>query len=176
ALLGELDGSVGAAILLIRPWMAMNRGRLAPMHIAFFVFLVSNIGGALLPVGPPLILGFLKGVPFGWTLQNCWPQWLLTVAIVLAVFFVLDLVNLRARKRAIHESELTQWGCDGAQNFLFLLALLAALIAVRVGWREPLMVLIALGSYFATPQRIREANNCTLAPLKEVGCLFLGMF
>ncbi len=176
ALLGNLIGTIGASILLIRPWIAMNRGRVAPMHIAFFIFLVSNIGGALLPVGPPLILGFLKGVPFGWTLQNCWPQWLLTVAIVLAVFFVLDLVNLRARKRAIHESEITRWRCDGSQNFLFLLALLAALITVGVGWREPLMVLIALGSYFATPQRIREANNFTLAPLKEVGWLFLGIF
>jgi len=154
----------------------MNRSRAAPMHIAFFIFLVSNIGGALLPVGPPLFLGFLKGVPFGWTLQNCWLQWLLTVAIVLAVFFVLDLVNLRARKRAIHESEITQWRCDGAQNFLFLFALLAALIAMRPGWREPLMVLIALGSYFATPQRIREADNFTFAPLKEVGWLFLGIF
>jgi Na+/H+ antiporter NhaD/arsenite permease-like protein len=176
ALLGNLIGTIGASMLLIRPWIAMNRGRVAPMHIAFFVFLVSNIGGALLPVGPPLILGFLKGVPSGWTLQNCWRQWLITVAIVLAVFFVLDLINLRARKRAIHESEITQWRCEGAQNFLFLFALLAALIAVRAGWREPLMVLIALGSYFATPRRIREANNFTFAPLREVGWLFLGIF
>ncbi|PYJ30435.1 MAG: sodium:proton antiporter [Verrucomicrobia bacterium] len=176
ALLGNLIGTIGASILLIRPWIAMNKGRAAPMHIAFFIFLVSNIGGALLPVGPPLFLGFLKGVPFGWTLQNCWLQWLLTGAIVLAVFFVLDLVNLRARKRTIHESEITQWRCDGAQNFLFLFALLAALIAMRPGWREPLMVLIALGSYFATPQRIREADNFTFAPLKEVGWLFLGIF
>jgi len=176
ALLGNLIGTIGASMLLIRPWIAMNRSRVAPMHIAFFIFLVSNIGGALLPVGPPLFLGFLKGVPFGWTLQNCWRQWLITVAIVLAVFFVLDLVNLRARKRAIRESEITQWRCAGAQNFAFLFALLAALIAVRPGWREPLMALIALGSYFATPQRIREANNFTLAPLKEVGWLFLGIF
>src|SRR6266508_4935029 len=162
--------------MLIGPWIAMNRSRVEPMHIAFFIFLVSNIGGALLPVGPPLFLGFLKGVPFGWTLQNCWRQWLITVAMVLAVFFVLDVINLRARKRAIHESEITQWHCDGAQIFAFLFALLAALIAVRPGWREPLMALIALGSYFATPQRIREANNFTLAPLKEVGWLFLGIF
>src|SRR5438874_1788607 len=120
ALLANLIGTIGASMLLIRPWIRMNKDRIAPMHIAFFIFLVSNIGGALLPVGPPLFLGFLKGVPFGWTLQNCWLQWLLTVAIVLAVFFVLDLVNLRARKRTIHESEITQWRCDGAQNFLFL--------------------------------------------------------
>ena len=176
ALLGNLIGTIGASMLLIRPWIAMNRGRVAPMHIAFFIFLVSNIGGALLPVGPPLFLGFLKGVPFGWTLQNCWRQWLIAVAIVLAVFFVLDLINLRSRKRAIRESEITQWRCEGAQNFLFLFALLAALIAVRAGWREPLMVLIALGSYFATPQRIREADRFTFAPLKEVGWLFLGIF
>jgi Na+/H+ antiporter NhaD/arsenite permease-like protein len=176
ALLGNLIGTIGASMLLIRPWIAMNRGRGGPMHIAFFVFLVGNIGGALLPVGPPLFLGFLKGVPFAWTLQNCWRQWLLAVAIVLAVFFVLDLINLRSRKRAIRESEITQWRCDGAQNFLFLFALLAALIAVRAAWREPLMVLIALGSYFATPQRIREADRFTFVPLKEVGWLFLGIF
>jgi len=176
AILGNLIGTIGASMLLIRPWIAMNRGRVAPMHMAFFIFLVSNIGGALLPVGPPLFLGFLKGVPFAWTLQNCWRQWLIAVAFVLAVFFVFDLINLRSRKRAIRESEITRWRCDGSQTFLFLFALLAALIAVRVGWREPLMVLIALGSYFATPQRIREANNFTLAPLKEVGWLFLGIF
>ena len=176
ALLGNLIGTIGASMLLIRPWIAMNKGRVAPMHIAFFIFLVSNIGGALLPVGPPLFLGFLKGVPFWWTLQNCWRQWLLTVAIVLAVFFVLDLLNLLARSKTIHESEITQWRCSGAQNFLFLFALLAALIAVLPGWREPLMVLIALGSYLATPERIREANNFTFAPLKEVGWLFCGIF
>jgi Na+/H+ antiporter NhaD/arsenite permease-like protein len=176
ALLGNLIGTIGASMLLIRPWIAMNRGRVAPMHMAFFIFLVGNIGGALLPVGPPLFLGFLKGVPFGWTLQNCWRQWLIAVAIVLAVFFVLDLINLRSRKRAIRESEITQWRCDGAQNFLFLFALLAALIALRAGWREPLMILIALGSYFATPRRIREADRFTFAPLKEVGWLFLGIF
>jgi len=176
ALLGNLIGTIGASMLLIRPWIAMNRGRVAPMHIAFFVFLVSNIGGALLPVGPPLFLGFLKGVPFGWTLQNCWRQWLITVAIVLTIFFILDVINLRARKRIIHESEITKWRCDGAQNFLFLFALLAVLIAVPTGRREPVMVLIALGSYFATPQRIRDADDFTFAPLKEVGWLFLGIF
>src|SRR5207249_9638796 len=96
AMLGNLIGTIAASLLLIRPWIAMNRGRIAPMHVAFFIFLVSNISGALLPVGPPLILGFLKGVPFNWTLQHCWRQWLMTVGIVLLVFVILDLINLRS--------------------------------------------------------------------------------
>ena len=99
----------------------MNSRRIAPMHIAFFIFLVSNIGGALLPVGPPLFLGFLKGVPFWWPLQHCWRQWLITVAIVLLVFFVLDLSIFAQAERASHESDLTRWSCDGAHNFIFLL-------------------------------------------------------
>ena len=175
ALLANLIGTIGASMLLIRPWIRMNKGRIAPMHIAFFIFIISNIGGALLPVGPPLFLGFLKGVPFWWTLQHCWRPWLLTVGLVLVVFFVLDWMNFRAARKS-EESELTKWGCDGARNFLFLFALLGVLAVVPAGWREPLMVLIALGSYFGTPERIRAAHNFTLAPLKEVGWLFLGIF
>src|SRR5947208_11983404 len=105
ALLANVIGTIGASLLLIRPWIRMNKGRVAPMHIAFFIFLVSNIGGALLPVGPPLFLGFLKGVPFGWTLQHCWRQWLMMVGFVLLVFFVLDFINLRRHKRRTHERD-----------------------------------------------------------------------
>jgi Na+/H+ antiporter NhaD/arsenite permease-like protein len=176
AVLANLIGTIGASMLLIRPWIAMNRGRIAPMHIAFFIFLVSNIGGALLPTGPPLILGFLKGVPFGWTLRHCWRQWLMTVGIVLLVFVVLDLINLRSNKKTMHEAELTSWRCDGAHNFIFLFVILAVLIAVPAGWRELLVMVIALGSYLGTPQRIRDANNFTFAPLGEIGWLFLGIF
>src|SRR5436853_514353 len=80
--------------------------------------------------------------------------WLLTVGLVLAVFFVLDWINFRAARKS-EESELNKWGCDGARNFLFLFALLGVLAIVPAGWREPLMVLIALGSYLGTPERIR---------------------
>jgi len=176
AVLANLIGTIGASLVLIRPWIRMNKGRVAPVHVAFFIFLVSNIGGALLPVGPPLFLGFLKGVPFGWTLQHCWRQWLMIVGFVLLVFFVLDFINLRRHKRRTHESELTDWECDGSHNFVFLFVILVALIAVPVGWRESLVILTALGSYLGTPRRIREANNFTLAPVKEVGWLFLGIF
>jgi Na+/H+ antiporter NhaD/arsenite permease-like protein len=174
--LANLIGTIGASMLLIRPWITMNKSRVAPMHIAFFIFLVSNIGGALLPVGPPLFLGFLKGVPFWWTVQHCWREWLITVGIVLLIFFVLDSINLRASRNHPRESDLTSWRCDGAHNFIFLFVILAALVAMPAGWREPVVVLAALGSYLATPKRIRDANNFTFAPLKEVGWLFLGIF
>ena len=176
AVLANLVGTIGASMLLIRPWISMNKGRAAPLHIAFFIFLVSNIGGALLPAGPPLFLGFLKGVPFWWTAQHCWREWLITVGIVLLIFFVLDSINLRASRKTGQESDLTSWQCDGAHNFIFLLVILGALVAVPTGWREPFVVLTALGSYLGTPQRIRDANNFTFAPLREVGWLFLGIF
>src|ERR1039457_3420952 len=165
ALLANLIGTIGASMLLIRPWIGMNKSRFTGMHLAFFIFIVSNVGGALLPVGPPLFLGFLKGVPFWWALQHCWRQWLATVGLVLLVFFVLDLAASRKGNR---ESQLTRWSCDGAHNFIFLLVILGALIAVPAGWREPLKSLTAVGSYLATPRRIREANRFTFAPLMEV--------
>src|ERR1700693_2672339 len=176
ALLANLIGTIGASLLLIRPWIGMNKGRTAPMHIAFFIFLVRHLGGALVPTGPPLFLGFLKGVPFDWTLKHCWQQWSLMVGLVLVVFFVLDLINFRWHKKRGHESELATWTCDGVHNFIFLFVLLGALIAAPTAWREPLMVSTALGSYLATSKRIREANDFTFAPLQEVAWLFLGIF
>jgi Na+/H+ antiporter NhaD/arsenite permease-like protein len=166
AVLANLIGTIGASMLLIRPWITMNKGRVAPMHIAFFIFLISNIGGALLPVGPPLFLGFLKRVPFWWTMQHCWREWLITIGIVLLIFFVLDSINLHASRKTSHESDLTSWRCDGAHNFIFLFVILGALVALPAGWREPSVVLTALG----TPKRTREANNFTFhRPKKSVG-------
>jgi Na+/H+ antiporter NhaD/arsenite permease-like protein len=176
AVVANLIGTIGASMVLIRPWIAMNKSRVSPMQLAFFIFLVSNVGGTLLPVGPPLVLGYLKNVPFAWPLQHCWAQWATTVAILLLIFFVWDWTNHRDVSKAITKGELTAFRCDGALNFLFLFALLVALIAVPAGWRELLVILVALGSYFATPNRIRETNEFTFAPLIEVGWLFLGIF
>src|SRR5690242_10586423 len=99
AVLANLIGTIAASLLLIRPWIAMNRGRIAPMHIAFFIFVVSNVGGALLPVGPPLLLGYVNGVPFSWTLQHCWRPWSVAVGLILLVFFVADLVNWHTSRK-----------------------------------------------------------------------------
>jgi Na+/H+ antiporter NhaD/arsenite permease-like protein len=173
AVLGNLIGTIAASLLLIRPWITMNRSRIAPVHIAFFIFVVSNVAGALLPVGPPLLLGFLNGVPFSWTLQHCWRAWLTTLGLILVVFFVLDLVNWRANRKT---ADLSSWRCDGAHNLIFLFVILAAIIAVPAGWREGVIVLTVLGSYLGTPERIRESNNFSFLPLKEVAWLFLGIF
>ncbi|OZC02891.1 sodium:proton antiporter [Rubricoccus marinus] len=87
-------GTTGASMLLIRPYMRLNAGRLKPYHIIFFIFIVSNIGGALTPIGdPPLFLGFLRGVPFFWTVVNLWQIWLPTILLILAVFYVIDSRN-----------------------------------------------------------------------------------
>ena len=97
ALLGNLVGTVGASMLLIRPWIALNRDRFAGFHLAFFIFVVSNIGGVLLPVGPPLLLGYLKGVPFWWVAQRCWVPWVVALVLVLFAFYLFDRWNYGRR-------------------------------------------------------------------------------
>src|SRR5262249_12469459 len=96
AVLANFVGTTGASMLLIRPYLNMNRGRMYHKHLAvFFIFLVSNLGGLLTPLGdPPLYLGFLKGVDFFWTLR-LWREWAFTNAIVLLIFFVWDTYSFR---------------------------------------------------------------------------------
>ena len=91
AVLSNFIGTTGASMLLIRPYMRLNAGRLKAYHIIFFIFIVSNVGGALTPIGdPPLFLGFLRGVPFFWTVVHIWYIWLPTVLLLAAVFYVID--------------------------------------------------------------------------------------
>lgn len=91
ALLANVVGTTGASMLLIRPFMRMNKGRLRPIHVVMFIFIVSNCGGCLTPIGdPPLYLGYLRGVPFLWTGAHLWPMWLVCTGLLLAVFFVID--------------------------------------------------------------------------------------
>ena len=86
SILANFIGTIGASMLLLRPFLHMNRGRGSAMHVAFFIFTVGNLGGAVLPVGPPLFLGYIKGVPFLWTALHCWPQWLTATAALLGIF------------------------------------------------------------------------------------------
>ncbi|WP_412068046.1 sodium:proton antiporter [Rubrivirga sp. IMCC43871] len=105
AVLSNFIGTTGASMLLIRPYMRLNAGRLKAYHIIFFIFIVSNVGGALTPIGdPPLFLGFLRGVPFFWTVVNIWYIWLPTVLLLAAVFFVIDSRNKATSVRGAAEA------------------------------------------------------------------------
>ena len=116
ALLANLLGTTGAAMLLIRPWIRMNKYRLTAHHIVFFIFIVANVGGCLTPIGdPPLFLGFLQGIPFWWVAKNCWPMWLMGVGLLLASFYFVDRKNFLRAPRAIREKETAQesWRIEG---------------------------------------------------------------
>ena len=173
ALLGNLLGTVGASMLLIRPWIALNRNRFANFHTAFFIFVVSNIGGVLLPIGPPLLLGYVKGVPFWWIAQRCWQPWALTLGVVLIIFYVCDRLNYRGA-----DSKITteKWRCAGGANFLAMLAMLACLILAPAGWREFSIAVIAAVAYWLTAPETRQRNKFSFAPLKEIAWIFLGIF
>lgn len=177
-LLGNVIGTVGASMLLIRPWMMMNRNRFAKMHMAFFIFVVSNVGGALLPVGPPLFLGYLKGVPFWWPLQRCWRQWAVTLALILIVFFVIDSIAFRQARKLSQLGPLSRgrWHCDGGRNFAFIVVLLGALIGLPPIWREAVMVGATAVAFFGTPRRVHAANAFSFHPVIEVAWIFLGIF
>ena len=103
SILANFIGTIGASMLLLHPFLHMNRGRGSGMHVAFFIFIVGNLGGALLPAGPPLFLGYIKGVPFLWTALHCWPQWLTATAALLGIFFVADTI---ARSRGAHRGNV----------------------------------------------------------------------
>lgn len=179
-LLANFIGTTGASMLLIRPWIRINKYRYTGLHTAFFVFIVSNIGGGLTPIGdPPLFLGYLKGVPFWWVLEHCWQPWSVAIACVLLVFYCIDKFNFRRAPYAVRHrtdgSERMRIG--GLSNIGFLLLILAAVFVKNPPFlREALMVLAALGSYFTTPKRTHEANCFSFAPLKEVAWLFFGIF
>jgi Na+/H+ antiporter NhaD/arsenite permease-like protein len=174
ALLGNLLGTVGASMLLIRPWITLNRTRFAGFHIAFFIFIVSNIGGVLLPIGPPLLLGYLRGVPFLWTAQRCWLPWTVALAALLIVFYLFDRLNYR---RAEPEPSVPEkWKFAGALSFLAMGAMLACLIVAPAGWRELLIAVIATAAYQFNPPEIRQRNEFSFAPLKEIAWIFLGIF
>jgi len=178
ALMANVIGTTGASMLLIRPWIRMNKYRITAFHIVFFIFIISNVAGSLTPIGdPPLFLGFLKGVPFWWELENLWKPWLLVVSLLLGTFYFMDRANFQKTPRLIREKETAHetWKCDGLQN-LFFLAIILGAVFLPSPWRELLMVAAALGSYLSTRKAVHLANHFSFAPIKEVAWLFAGIF
>lgn len=180
ALIANVLGTTGASMLLIRPWLRMNKYRLTGHHVVFFIFLVSNVGGALTPVGdPPLFLGYLTGVPFWWIAKNGWPVWLVAVGILLGIFLVVDTLNFRRAPPNIRERETSreQWCFQGLSNLPLLAVVLGAIfIDYPPFCREALMVLASVASYLTTPRLVHEVNDFSFQPLKEVAILFAGIF
>ena len=180
AVLSNIVGTTGASMLLIRPWIRMNRYRLTAFHIVFFIFIVSNVGGCLTPIGdPPLFLGFLKGVPFWWVARHCVSAWLIAVLSLTGIFYVLDSANFRRAPKTVGAEATASetWKFRGGHNVFFLILILAAVfIPHPAGLREGLMIAAALGSWFTTPGAIHKANDFNFHPIKEVAWLFLGIF
>jgi Na+/H+ antiporter NhaD/arsenite permease-like protein len=191
----SLIGTTGASMILIRPVLQANAKRRQQVHvIIFFIFLVSNIGGVLTPLGdPPLFFGFLRGVDFFWPLKTLWPAWLFACAILLALFYVIDR-HFDRRESLDHPKPALHMTVRGLPN-LALIAGVVAVIVLSATWhpgvaidylgmrfelqnllRDTALAAIGLISLLVTPQADREANHFSWAPLEEVGKLFAAIF
>ncbi|MDD5088631.1 MAG: sodium:proton antiporter [bacterium] len=180
AVLANVIGTTGAAMVLIRPYIRGNSWRWSPYHIVFYIFIVANCGGALTPIGdPPLFLGYLKGVPFFWVLTHLIYKWAIGIAVLLAMFFYMDRREYRShsRRERIEAEQRDTVRFDGAQNFGFAaVIIIAAFIEKPLFVREFLMISAAVVSYLTTPKRIHRLNEFTFAPIREVAILFAGIF
>jgi Na+/H+ antiporter NhaD/arsenite permease-like protein len=180
ALLANLLGTTGASMLLIRPWLRMNKYRLTAHHVVFFIFVVSNVGGCLTPIGdPPLFLGYLKGVPFFWVIEHCLPMWAVGVGVLLAMFFAVDSVNFRRAPPEVRAAQTAheQWRFQGLSNAFFLAVILGAVFLQDPPFlREALMLAAAVGSWFTTPKLVHQVNHFDFHPIREVAILFAGIF
>jgi Na+/H+ antiporter NhaD/arsenite permease-like protein len=178
-IMGNILGTTGASMLFIRAWIRTNKYRYSGVHTAFFIFLVSNLGGGLTPMGPPLFLGYIKGVPFWWMIKHCWLPWSVALFSLLLIFYILDRHNYGNARAASREEEsgTGKIEIEGLRNLFFLGIILGAVFIERPHFlREAIMLAAAAGSYFATPKSVHAANEFSFNPLKEVGWLFLGIF
>jgi Na+/H+ antiporter NhaD/arsenite permease-like protein len=176
ALAANVLGTTGASMLLIRPFLKGNRARVEPYHIVFFIVLVSNVGGALTPIGdPPLFLGYLRGVPFFWVTAHLWKYWAITVPILLAAFFFIDRRRAGDKPKVVDEEG--RGGIRGWHNLVYLIAIVGTVfVSEPEGLREVLFVVISIASFLTTRKEIYAENEFSWDPLKEVAILFLGIF
>jgi Na+/H+ antiporter NhaD/arsenite permease-like protein len=187
AVLANLIGTTGASALLIRPVLRANEHRPHARHVVvFFIFIVANGGGLLTPLGdPPLFLGFLRGVPFTWTLGLALP-WVVVNGALLVAFAVFDVVIAR-RDRAPRATPAVRarLGLDGKRNLVWLLGVIATVVVVgtyghhsAAATTMQIVATVGLGalSMLTTPRRIHLANRLHWAPILEVAVVFAGIF
>jgi Na+/H+ antiporter NhaD/arsenite permease-like protein len=193
ALIASFIGTTGASMLLIRPLLKTNSERKHVVHtVIFFIFLVSNIGGTLLPIGdPPLFLGYLYGVPFFWTF-NLLPQWAVCCVILLIVYFVWDTLAYRRENKddlRIDEARRQPLSISGFSNAFWMLGVVLSVAFISPGKEVPLLgfkafpflreilMLTFVGlSLKSTPAGVREYNRFNYAAILEVAALFIGIF
>jgi len=198
AVLASLMGTTGASMLLIRPLIRANDNRVHKVHtVVFFIFIVSNMGGSLTPLGdPPLFLGFLQGVEFFWTLKNIWPDTLFVVGVLLVLFYGMD--RYWYAKEGVLPVDPTPdtraLGFDGARNFA-LLAVVIGLVLMSGLWKSDVVfdvygtpvglpglvrdagLLVVIGLSLAiTPASVHSDNQFEWGPMIEVAKLFAGIF
>ena len=198
AVLASLMGTTGASMLLIHPLIRANDNRQHVAHVVvFFIFIVSNAGGSLTPLGdPPLFLGFLNGVDFFWTVTTLLPETLFLVGSLLAVFYMVD--SWYYRREGVLPADPTpddeRFGLEGAINFLPLLAVVGLVlmsgtwkpgisfsvwgteVALQQLVRDVLLVAVVFWSLKITPAGVRAKNQFSWAPMQEVAKLFIGIF
>ena len=199
ALLANIIGTTGASMLLIRPLIALNKYRRYTTHVViFFIFLVSNIGGILTPLGdPPLFIGFLNGVDFFWTTTRLIYPFLIVGGTLLTVFWAIDSYHFYHDPLVPDPSHLqgkAKIQIKGRRNFLILGASISVILAESLVTAKPPVSLcglsinlaalsrdlalfsMAFASWKLTPPPIHEANHFTWEPLEEVALVFLGIF
>ncbi len=194
--LASFIGTTGASMVMIRPLMRANDDRVHNVHVVvFFIFLVSNIGGSLTPLGdPPLFLGFLRGVDFFWTTTHLFAETLLAGAIVLAVFFAIDTYVYRREGRVRPDPTPDRpVRVTGGFNFALILVIIGAILlsaTLDIGrvtvlgtevelanaLRDVTMVAVTLASLALTPKSDRAENGFSWGPIQEVAKLFAGIF
>lgn len=180
ASVASLIGTTGASMLLIRPLLQTNRERQRVKHsVIFFIFLVSNVGGLLTPLGdPPLFLGYLQGVPFTWTFR-LWKPWVTMVGTLLLTYFIWDSVQYARESIAAlrrDRAEIKPLRLRGVGNVVLLAGVVLAVAFLHAPAREAVIVALAGLSLWRTPRAIRHANRFTVAPIVEVAVLFFGIF
>jgi Na+/H+ antiporter NhaD/arsenite permease-like protein len=197
--LASVVGTTGASMILIRPIIRANDNRRHNVHVVvFFIFLVSNIGGSLTPLGdPPLFLGFLRGVDFFWTTKHLFGEFLFMSIALLAIFYVWDtlLYKKEAALPALPDKTPDRAiKLYGTQNFLLLGAIIVAIL-ISASWkpgikiafpggeieiqnllRDLALIAIALISLKITPKQVRAGNEFNWGPILEVAKLFAGIF
>ena len=194
AVLANLIGTTGASMLLIRPLLQINSERHRTRHtVIFFIFIVSNVAGSLTPIGdPPLFLGYLRGVPFGWTFVKMWPVTLFAVGALLLIYLIWDtFAYAKETKKDIvaDETQIVPMRFSGLHNLILLVGVVVcvATIIPHQRWmgtslqakpyvREFIMLLLAAIGYATTKAQIRKDNGFNFGAIAEVAALFLGIF